>query len=72
MAAYSGKEGAVLLDASQDLEELREWKLDYEVNTHPYFSRDGAGAQQTIKGCEHGSGLNLRHGEPPCIDPQRS
>jgi hypothetical protein len=45
-----------MIDASADLEELLEWKLDYEVNTHPYFSRDGGGAQQTIQGCEHGSG----------------
>jgi len=56
MAAYSGKEGLVIADASQSLEELREWKLDYQMDAHSYASRNGGGAMQTVAGVEHGSG----------------
>ncbi len=59
MAAYSGKEGLVLADASVSLEELREWGLDYEGNAHRYASRSGAGAMQSVFGVEHGTGFVL-------------
>ena len=68
MAAYSGKEGSVLVDASLEINELREWALDIERNSHIYFSRHGGGWQETIDGCDHGSGrivLNFDATNPP-------
>jgi hypothetical protein len=68
MAAYSGKEGSVLVDASQEFNELREWSLDYGGNIHEYASRAGGGATQTVYGVDHGSGkivLNFDQADCP-------
>ena len=59
MSAFSGKNGFVLAGASNDMNELLHWDLEYGAEPHSYASRAGLGAMQAIAGVESGTG-NLR------------
>jgi hypothetical protein len=56
MSAYSGNEGRVLIGASLDVNELREWSLDYGADIHVYGSRALAGGKGTVAGNAGGTG----------------
>jgi len=67
MAAYSGNEGSVLAGASQEMNEMREWSLDYGADIHVYGSRAQAGFKGTIAGNAGGTGkivVNFDQNDP--------
>ncbi len=55
MAVLSGTDGSVTIDASNPIE-ITQWDLDYGADIDGYYSRSGAGGQQTVKAGTNGTG----------------
>lgn len=63
MGALSGKYGECVA-ASSNINEFRDWELDYGAKTEVYASRHGGGAEETVDGVFGGTGTIMMNLDP--------
>lgn len=64
MSAHSGKHGELTVGSCSSVNELRSWEFEGGDDTPTYFSRNGAGSQQTVDGAFSGSGSFMINWDP--------